>query len=39
MHTINVAVEDREYERLIKVKERLNLTWHDFVLSLGEKAE
>lgn len=34
MKQINVYFDDKEYEKLLKEKEKL--TWHDFILKLIE---
>ena len=37
MKQLNVYFEDEEYNKMSKVKEKLNLSWHDFMLLLTEK--
>jgi len=34
MITINQTFEDSEYERLKKVKDILNMSWHDLLLKV-----
>ena len=35
MKTISVYFEDKEFEKLVKIKG--NMTWHDFILTLAKK--
>ena len=39
MKTINVTFTDEEYEKLNKSKETSGLSWHDFIISVGNKTE
>lgn len=34
MKSINATFEDKEFEALKKVKNKLKLTWHDFIMML-----
>lgn len=36
MKTINVTLTESEYEELVKQKEELGLSWHDFILTITQ---
>jgi len=39
MKTLNVTFTDEEYEKMVSEKKLLGLSWHDFILLLGESKE
>lgn len=39
MKTLNVTFEDKEYEKLVRVKNQRNMSWHDFIMELVENRE
>lgn len=39
MKTLNITFENQEYKKLVKVKDKKNLSWHDFILALVENGE
>lgn len=39
MKTLNIPLEDQEYEDLNKVKELSGKNWHDFILTLRDGTE
>ena len=34
--TIHIVLEDAEYDKLVKVKDKTGKSWHDFVMSFAE---
>ena len=36
MRTLNISLEDREYNRLNRVKRKSGYTWKNFIMSLCE---
>jgi len=34
--TLNVTFEEAEYKKLVEIKEKKELNWHDFILLLAE---
>lgn len=39
MKTLNITFENQEYEKLVKVKNKEKMSWHDFILALVENGE
>jgi len=39
MKTINVTFTDEEYQELLKKKTETKLSWHDFILKVGDKED
>ncbi len=36
MKTLNITFEDKEYKKLVREKNKINTSWHDFILQLVE---
>lgn len=36
MKQINVYFEEKEYKKLVEMKNKEDLTWHDFIIKLME---
>ena len=34
MKTLNITFDDKEYKKLVREKNKINLSWHDFILQL-----
>ena len=39
MKTINVTFTDEEYESLVRLKKWMDLSWHDFILTVQKVDE
>ena len=37
MRTLLEKFTDEEFERLLEIKNKTNLNWHDFILTLAEE--
>lgn len=37
MKTLNIPLEDAEYEKVLKAKTKLKKSWRDFILYLSEE--
>jgi len=39
MKTLNIPFTDEEYAELLKAKNEIGLSWHDFILKLTNKED